>query len=663
MNDKTTLFSIKMRASRMQEGRSEHISGAERFCREPMAARLAETLIRRALNHTKGKADHVNLKLEAMKREDFLTLPELPVRTISVETSTEGIDKALDLLAGLGLQNREAIRLLIDSMHNMRGAVLVDADTYTRLEPDHTRGVRATYMDYEPDEEKGIPSSPAKKDHYSEALVLASKVARAPGIVAELCISDDPDYVTGYVASEPTGYVRITKLKEEGDPKGGRLFFYRGSRENIEKTIRFLEHTPCLIRHRQKTNGNGKTGISQAMPGVPLLMRCRKILGDLERQRLRRHIEALSSAPGREISLSSGRALLFSSNDYLAFASNPQLKKKAMEAAELFGTGSGGSRLTSGTLFLHCALEEALAAFKHREDCILFATGYQANLGTVQALCGKDCVILSDALNHASIIDGARLSKAEIVVYAHNDMEDLEAKAREYEGRPGLMVSDAVFSMDGDILNLPEFLSIGRRHGFLTMIDEAHATGVIGKLGRGIEEYFGISEKADLTVGTLSKALGSEGGFVAGNREIIEFLRNTARSFIFSTSLSPAPVAAAREALRLLEEEEEHVKRLQDNIRFFKHLSSPLLPIPPDTGTSAIFPVLVGSEEKALHIAQGARERGLFLQAIRYPTVARGEARLRLTLRADHTKKDLTTACTILHHLLRDEDIGPEAGD
>ena len=349
--------------------------------------------------------------------------------------------------------------------------------------------------------------------------------------------------------------------------------------------------------------------------------------------------------------------LLLSSNSYLNMATEPRVKQAAADAALKWGAGSGGSRLTTGNFGLHRQLEKALAKFKGREAALLFNTGYTANVGIISALMDESSLIFSDEYNHASIIDGCRLSRAKIIVYRHNDMASLEEKLKANPTEKGLIVSDAVFSMDRDIVNLPEMVALGRKYGCLTMIDEAHATGVIGSKGHGTEEYFidkGYKKEdvmLDILMGTLSKALGAEGGFAAASQNIIDYLVNKARSFIFSTSQAPATLAAALEALNIVEAEPQHVASLQHNVEVFCNaLTENGVPTKSET---PIIPIVIGDEAKAMQVAAAVEEAGIMVPAIRYPTVAKGTARLRVALMADHTEEELTRAAKVIAEAMK----------
>lgn len=348
----------------------------------------------------------------------------------------------------------------------------------------------------------------------------------------------------------------------------------------------------------------------------------------------------------------SSEQILLASNSYLDLANIPELKQAMAQAVLDWGTGSGGARLTTGNKTPHDELENELAKFKGEEAAITFNTGYMANVGTISALCGKSDIIFSDALNHASIIDGIRLSRATCVVYKHNDMTDLERAIQENAtNQKMLIVTDAVFSMDGDLANLPELLRIAHTYNCLLMIDEAHATGVIGRTGRGLAEHYGC-EHADVTVGTLSKAIACEGGFVAGKKQLIEFLKNKSRSFIFTTAMSPAMAAGALRNLRFLESHPERVQQLQENVKFFcEALQREGLNVP--QSPSAIIPVIIGDEAAALNASAKLLERGYVIPAIRYPTVAKGQARLRASLMATHTHEELERAAKAIAQVIK----------
>lgn len=340
------------------------------------------------------------------------------------------------------------------------------------------------------------------------------------------------------------------------------------------------------------------------------------------------------------------RYIVFNSNDYLGMTHAKEVQEAAK--AVRFGTGSGGARLTSGAAFELSNLEKEIADFKHTEDAVIFNTGYMANLGVLYALAGKGDVIFSDELNHASIVDGCRISKAETAVYRHSDMADLERLLQTVpcEGQR-FIVTDGVFSMDGDICPLPALAVLKKDYGACLIVDDAHASGVIGRTGRGTAEYFRMAG-VDVQVGTLSKAFGAEGGYIAASREICDYLRNTSRPFIFSTAISAVTGAAALAALRLLKADpEKYLGRLRENTAYMRNLLTET-GVGIAAGDTPIIPVAVGDEKEALATAEACRKEGILLSAIRPPSVPVGTSRIRLTVTAMHTKEEMKKAAAIL---------------
>lgn len=640
------LYSLKMRAS----CRGEHVSGAEKIVEKHSIPDYTASLIERGLNHSKGDADFINIKLERVEDDSLLYLDALPVRTVSVNNYHQGTHEIFRFLKSLNIDRTEEIMELFKETYAMRGAMLLDINTLERLEPDGARGIRATYMDMERDNDNTITSA---KNHFMEAIVLATKVANTPGIVGEICISDDPDYVTGYVASKEIGYVRITKMKEMGSPCGGRIFLYGGKRENVPETIEFLEKQRVIVRNvmlpcnMQETDKCIEPENKYDISGSDKLAFIDSELECLKKNNLYRNIKNIDTIQSSHISYKGQDRLMLASNSYLDMISNKEIIDYASNILHEFGAGSGGSRLTTGSTVIHRQLEEKIAEFKKTEAAIVFNTGYVANLATISAFAGKGDVIFSDELNHASIIDGCRLSRAKIIVYSHNDMHDLETKIKQNLPCKGMIVSDAVFSMDGDILNLPEFTALGNKYGLITMIDEAHSTGVIGETGRGVWEYYNYScNKPDIIMGTLSKAIGSEGGFVCGDKRIVDYLVNKARGYIFSTSLSPVTMAASYKAFCIIEENPGMIKRLQKNTKYFCECLNKLgINAHSDT---AIIPVIIGDEADALSCQERLMSKGYYISAIRYPTVARNTARLRIALMASHTEDELAAAAAAI---------------
>jgi len=353
------------------------------------------------------------------------------------------------------------------------------------------------------------------------------------------------------------------------------------------------------------------------------------------------HIRTISSPQGAWIEVDGRRVLNFCSNNYLGLANHPQMKQAAKEAVDRYGVGPAAVRTIAGTLDLHLELERRIAAFKGVEAAITFQSGFNANLATIPALVGEGDVIFSDELNHASIIDGARLSRAKIVRYPHNDPEGLEEAIRkEQPFRRGLIVTDGVFSMDGDIAPLPAIVEIAERWGLLLMVDDAHGEGVLGRGGRGIVDHFGLHGRVDIEVGTMSKAFGVVGGYVAGRRQIVEWLRQRGRPFLFSSAMTAADTAACLAALDILEESTELVDRLWENTRFFKE---EMRRLGFDLGRSEtpITPVMLYEASTAQEFSRRLFEEGIFAMAIAYPTVPKGKARIRVMLSATHSHDDL----------------------
>ena len=343
--------------------------------------------------------------------------------------------------------------------------------------------------------------------------------------------------------------------------------------------------------------------------------------------------------------------LMMASNNYLGLTFDTRVIEGALKGAQQYGTGSGGSRLVSGTFPLFTEMERSLAKFKNTEKALVFNTGYMANVGTISAVADKNTIIFSDALNHASIIDGCRLSKASIKAYNHCDVEELKfiLKQADRSARK-LIVTDGVFSMDGDIAPLDKLYKLSREYNALLMVDDAHATGTIGN-GHGTAAYFGLEKDVDIQLGTLSKSLGSVGGYVAANSTIIDYLVNTSRSFIFSTALSPADIGAALAALQVLETDASVLGRLQENVNY---MADQLISMGIDaTNETPIFPILIGRNEDTLAVSEYLYEAGIIGTAIRPPTVPIGESRIRLTVTAAHNKKQIDFVCQSLHNAMK----------
>jgi glycine C-acetyltransferase len=357
--------------------------------------------------------------------------------------------------------------------------------------------------------------------------------------------------------------------------------------------------------------------------------------------------EASASIDGR-------RVINLSSNNYLGLAAHPALVARALDAVRTQGVGSGSVRTIAGTMAIHLELERRLAAFKQTEAVVVFQSGFTANAGTVAAILTKDDVVISDELNHASIIDGCRLSRAAIKVFPHKDVDE----ARNILGQlpvdqRKLLITDGVFSMDGDLAPLPDLVALAEEYGCIMMVDDAHASGVFGRQGRGTIDHFGVHGRVDIQVGTLSKAIGVLGGYVAGSRALIDFLSQRGRPFLFSTSHPPAVAAACLAALDILEQDAAIIDRLWENTRFFK---AGLTALGFDTGASEspITPVIVGEATAAMQFSDRLFEEGVFAQGIGYPTVARDKARVRTIVTAAHTRDELQQALDVFGRVGRE---------
>ncbi len=365
-------------------------------------------------------------------------------------------------------------------------------------------------------------------------------------------------------------------------------------------------------------------------------------LSELRAGGLHRRLRLISGPQGPRVLLDGRPVLLMCSNNYLGLADHPRVRQAAAEAAMRWGAGAGASRLISGNMKLHRRLEERLAAFENREAALLFGSGYLANTGTIAMLAGPGEVVFSDQLNHASIIDGCRLSRAETFVYRHRDLEHLAWGLRGAERRGSLIVTDGVFSMDGELAPLEGLVGLAREHGCRLMVDEAHGIGALGPGGRGSVAAAGLGEEVDVIVGTLGKALGAYGAYVCASEQMVEYLINPARPFIFSTAPPPPIVAAAIAALELLESHPHRVARLQANSEALRdELSSEGLKV---GGETQIVPIVVGDAERTMELCERCLEHGIFAQGIRPPTVPEGSSRLRLTVMASHREAELRRA-------------------
>ena len=366
-----------------------------------------------------------------------------------------------------------------------------------------------------------------------------------------------------------------------------------------------------------------------------------KEIENIKKQNLFIDIKILDSPVSERIKIDGKWVLNFCSNNYLGLANDQRLKRAAKRAIDKYGIGPAAVRTIAGTTTLHKKLEKVLATFKRAEDAITFQSGFNANLATIPALMGKGDLIFSDELNHASIIDGCRLSKAKVVKYKHLDIENLENKLKRHKSKAKkLIITDGVFSMDGDIANLPALIRVASRHNALLMVDDAHGEGVLGKNGRGIVDHFKLHGEVDIEMGTLSKAFGVIGGYVAGKKPIIDWLRQCARPFLFSSAMTIPDTAASIEAIKILEKSNSLVKKLWDNTKYFKN---EILKLGFDTGKSQtpIVPIILYDAKLAQDFSNKLFKKGVFAKAIGYPTVPKDRARIRCMISAIHSKKNL----------------------
>ncbi|MEC1798353.1 glycine C-acetyltransferase [Bacillus mojavensis] len=355
-------------------------------------------------------------------------------------------------------------------------------------------------------------------------------------------------------------------------------------------------------------------------------------------------VKQVESMQGPSVTVNHKKVIQLSSNNYLGFTSHPRLIKAAQEAAQQFGAGTGSVRTIAGTFTMHQELEKKLAAFKKTEAALVFQSGFTTNQGVLSSILSKDDIVISDELNHASIIDGIRLTKADKKVYQHVDMSDLEKVLRKSMNyRMRLIVTDGVFSMDGNIAPLPDIVELAEKYDAFVMVDDAHASGVLGESGRGTVNHFGLDGRVHIQVGTLSKAIGVLGGYVAGSKVLIDYLRHKGRPFLFSTSHPPAVTAACMEAIDVLLEEPEHMERLWEYTHYFK---SRLIQMgfTLTQSETPILPILIGNEGAAKQFSDQLLSQGVFAQSIVFPTVAKGKARIRTIMTAEHTKEELDQA-------------------
>ena len=393
------------------------------------------------------------------------------------------------------------------------------------------------------------------------------------------------------------------------------------------------------------------------MSNVHELTFLKEKIQELKDQGVYRNLPVLETASEAEVILNGKKVINLSSNNYLGFANHPRLKKASIEAVEKYGAGAGAVRTIIGNMKIHEDLETILAKFKREEAAFMYQSGFNCNAGTIQAVTEAGDIIISDELNHASIIDGSRLSKADRGIYKHSDMDSLEEvlKKNRDKYKNILIITDGVFSMDGDIAKLPEIVELAEKYGAMTYVDDAHGSGVLGESGRGTVDHFKLHGRVDFSIGTLSKAIGVIGGYVAGSQTMYEWLSHRARPVLFSTTMTPASAGAIIEAITMLMESTEYTDRLWDNANYFKEKLGKL---GFNTGHSEtpITPVIIGDEAKTMEFSKKLMEKGVFVSGIVFPTVPKGTGRLRCMVTAAHTKDQLDEAVRIF------ELVGKEMG-
>jgi len=377
-------------------------------------------------------------------------------------------------------------------------------------------------------------------------------------------------------------------------------------------------------------------------------------LNDLKSKGTYFRLRVLEDEQAPECTFDGKHVINLASNNYLGLTTHPKLREAALEATRKYGVGSGAVRAIAGTMKIHMQLEEKIARFKNSEACVVFQSGFAANAGTVSAVLGKDDFIISDQLNHASIIDGARLSRAKILVFEHKNIADAEAKLASVADQPGkkLLITDGVFSMDGDIGPLPGLCDLAEKYGAIMMVDDAHASGVLGRNGRGTVDHFNVHGRVDIQVGTLSKAIGALGGYVCGSRDLIEFLYHRARPFLFSTSHPPSVAATCIAAFEVLESEPERIEKLWENTRFWKKelalLGFDIGGKTTPASETPITPIIIGDGKLTMEFSRELFKEGVLGTGITFPTVPEGKARVRTIMTATHTREELERASEVL---------------
>ncbi|MBE5738820.1 MAG: aminotransferase class I/II-fold pyridoxal phosphate-dependent enzyme [Clostridiales bacterium] len=379
-----------------------------------------------------------------------------------------------------------------------------------------------------------------------------------------------------------------------------------------------------------------------------------QMVNGLQRDNVYPYFTALTSGQDTEVIMNDRKTVMIGSNNYLGLTSHPEVIKAGIEAIEKYGSGCSGSRFLNGTLDQHILLEQELAEFLHKEAVVTFSTGFQSNLGIISAICGRNDVIIGDKENHASIYDACRLSYAKLLRYEHNDMEDLERQLKSVPEDKGiLIVTDGLFSMGGDIANLPEIVKLAKKYGARIMVDDAHGLGVLGEHGRGTAEYWGLEDEVDIYMGTFSKSLASLGGYMAAKKEVVDFVKHTSRPFIFSASITPASVACARAALKILREHPERVSQLREVSDYMrKGLKERGVAI--IEATTPIIPIYTYTNERTFMACRMLQDRGVYVNPVVSPAVPVGQCLLRTSYTATHTKEQLDRAIEAIAEVMKE---------
>ncbi|MGK2351508.1 6-carboxyhexanoate--CoA ligase [Cutibacterium sp. V947] len=631
-----------MRATGMLDDEPYHVSGAESLVSPDMIGQTVAGLTQRALlpGHT-VTARQVRLSLDQLD-VDPTVIPALPTDIEECPDVDSAHRHFRDVLSRFVPHPDETLRILTAGP-TMRGAAMVEVGSGRRLEADPLRGVRVTRFG---DLTESAPGRTlARKKHHHEAVLLASKVAAAPGVVAELCISDDLHYTRGYVCVDGV-YTTVTNVKAEGDPNGGRVILVDTSCADPAMITNWLENHPVLVNAATHPCGTHTTTCWHD-----------HVAGRLKAWRnagLERRPRTFASPQLPDAVTTDGPALLFSSSDYLGMSTEPTVRQAMINAVGELGCSSGGSRLTTGTSVAHHHAEDEIATWLGYPRAVLMASGYQANLATLQLLAGPDVTVVSDADNHASLIDGCRLARARTVVVPHADLDAVDAALARATTDRALVLTEGVFSMSGDVIPVADMVKIAHRHGALAVVDDAHGIGTVGPTGRGVTEGLSRQLRPDVLLATASKALGVEGGFVCVDETLATLIRHCARGYVFSSAPSPAVAAAVTAAIRFLRTDSSRVQNLQGNVSRARRLLTRAGLITTSTANDVgpIIRIPVGPEDRAVSAQEELARRGLMIGAIRYPAVPRGEAILRVCVTAEHTDAHIDALVASLREVL-----------